>query len=82
MSSRDKILAKIIERASNLFKVPADSLSAKARFVKDLKAKSVNYVQIISVLEEEFDATIPFMDFRRRKTIGEAADFVSGLIEG
>lgn len=79
MSSNDEILSRIIARAAELFKVDPGQYSADTRFVEDLKAKSVNYVQIIAVLEEEFDVTIPFMEFRRKKTFGEAAAFVSEL---
>jgi len=41
----------------------------------------VNYVQIISILEEDYDIQIPFMEFRRKKTFGEAAEFVAGITE-
>jgi acyl carrier protein len=82
MELRDEILEKIINRAAELFKRPPAELGAETRFVEDLKAKSVNYVQIIAVLEAEFDVEITFMEFRRRKTLGEAAEFVAGLCGG
>jgi acyl carrier protein len=53
-------------------------LSPDTRWVEDLKAKSVNYVQVIAVLEAEFDVQINFMEFRRKKTLGEAA-LVGGI---
>lgn len=81
MSTKEEVLEKIITRAAELFKTDAASYSADTRFVEDLKAKSVNYVQIIAVLEEEYDIQIPFMEFRRRKTFGEAAEYVVGLSE-
>ena len=81
MASSDEILTKIIERAAELFKADASQYTADTRFVEDLNAKSVNYVQIISVLEEELDMQIPFMEFRRKKTFGEAAEYVAGLSE-
>jgi acyl carrier protein len=81
ISTKDRVLARIVERAAELFKTDPSAYNAETRFVEDLKAKSVNYVQIIAVLEEEFDIQIPFMDFRRRKTFGEAAEFVAGLTE-
>jgi acyl carrier protein len=81
MADSNEILQRIIARAAELYKVDPSTYSAETRFVEDLKAKSVNYVQIISVLEEEYDITIPFMEFRRKKTFGEAADFVASLSE-
>ena len=80
-TSSEVILGKIIERAAELFKVDPSQYSAETRFVEDLKAKSVNYVQILTVLEEEFDVQIPFMEFRRKKTFGEAAEYVAAITE-
>jgi acyl carrier protein len=81
MAESNDILQRIIMRAAELYKADPGGYSAETRFVEDLKAKSVNYVQIISVLEEEYDITIPFMEFRRKKTFGEAAEFVAELSE-
>jgi acyl carrier protein len=79
MAIRDEILEKIIQRAAELFKKDKSELNADTKFVEDLKAKSVNLVQIIAVLEAEFDVEVNFMEFRRKKTIGEAAEFVAEL---
>ncbi len=79
MALRDQVLARIIQRTAEVFKKNAAELSADTDFVADLKAKSVNYVQIIAVLENEFDVEITFMQFRRKRTLGEAADFVAQL---
>lgn len=82
MGLRDEILGKIIQRTAEVFKKNPAELSADTDFVADLKAKSVNYVQIIAVLENEFDVEITFMQFRRKRTLGEAADFVAELCGG
>lgn len=44
--------------------------------MKDFNAKSVQYSQLTTFLEDEFDIEIPYMDFRRQATIGEAVDYV------
>jgi acyl carrier protein len=82
MDLKERILEKMIERAAVLFKRSPSELSADTKFVEDLKAKSVNYVQIITVVMDEFDVEIPFMEFRRKKTLGEAAQFVAELLGG
>jgi acyl carrier protein len=82
MALKDEILGKIIERTAQVFKKDPGELSADTRFVEDLKAKSVNYVQIIAILEDAFDVQINFMQFRRRKTLSEAAEFVAQLCGG
>jgi acyl carrier protein len=82
MELKDQILEKTIQRASELFKKNPSELSADTKFVEDLKAKSVNYVQIITILADTFDVEIPFMEFRRKKTLGEAAEYVAQLCGG
>jgi acyl carrier protein len=81
MELRDQILEKIVERASEIFRKDPGELSGDTNFSEDLQAKSVNLVQIIALLEDLFDVEINFMAFRRRKTLGEAADFVAELCE-
>jgi acyl carrier protein len=79
MELKDQILQKMIERAATIFRKEPGELSSDTKFVDDLKAKSVNYVQIITIVMDEFDVEIPFMEFRRKKTLGEAAEYVAGL---
>ncbi|RJR34470.1 MAG: acyl carrier protein [Desulfobacteraceae bacterium] len=82
MGLREEALEKIIQRAAEIFKKNPAELSADTQFVADLKAKSVNMVQIIAVLEDVFDVEINFMQFRKNKTLGEAANFVAQLCGG
>jgi acyl carrier protein len=82
MELKDEILGHIIQRAAVLFNKDPGALSADTKFVEDLNAKSVNYVQIIAVLADEYDVEINFMEFRRKKTLGEAAEFVAQLCGG
>jgi acyl carrier protein len=82
MGLRDEILEKIIQRAAEVFKKDPGELSADTRFIENLKAKSVNFVQIIAILEDAFDVQINLMEFRRKKTLGEAAEFVAKLCGG
>jgi acyl carrier protein len=80
MGLKDEILEKMIQRASEIFKRDPKELGPDTKFVDDLKAKSVNYVQIITIVADSFDVEIPFMEFRRKKTLGEAAAYVAQLV--
>ena len=82
MELKEEILGKIIQRAAVLFKKSPSEIGPDTKWVEDLKAKSVNYVQVIAILEDAFDVQINFMEFRRKKTLGEAAEFVANLLEG
>lgn len=79
MNLNEEILEKIIEKAAALFKKNDSELNGNTKFVEELDAKSVDYVKIISVLEDEYGVEINFMEFRRKKTLGEAADYVAGI---
>ena len=70
MELMDEILEKIIERAAQVFKKDPSEFSADTRFKEDLKAKSVQVVQIIAVLEAEYEVQINFMQLRRCETLG------------
>ncbi len=79
---KEEILGKIIKRAAEVFNKNPEELSEATRFAEDLKAKSVNIVQITTVMEVEYDIEIPYMEFRRKKTLGEAAEYIKSLVEG
>ncbi len=78
---KEEILAMIIEKAASIYQLDPATLSAATRFNEDYNAKSMDLVKIIGVLEDEFGLDINFMEFRRKLTFGEAADYVTGLAE-
>lgn len=81
MAVRDEIFQKMVERAAPLFGKKPEEMTEDMAFVEDLSAKSVHYSQITTYLEDAFDVEIPYMTFRRKKTLGEAADYVAELLE-
>jgi acyl carrier protein len=82
MELKEEILGKIINRAAEIFKKNPGELNANTSFTDDLKAKSVNLVQIVAILEDAYDVQINFMEFRRKKTLGDAAAFIAQLCGG
>jgi acyl carrier protein len=79
MEFKEEVLGHIIQRAAEMFRKDPGELNADTRWVEDLEAKSVNYVQVIAILADEYDVEINFMEFRRKKTFGESAEFVAEL---
>ena len=78
---RDQVSLTMYSAVSATMGVAVEELSDSTELIADLGAKSVNFVRIIATLEDEFELEIPFMEFRRKKTIGEAIDFVVQLHE-
>lgn len=81
MASKSEVFQSLVERVAPIFGKSKEDLTEEMRFFEDLNAKSVHYSQITTYLEDEFDIEIPFMNFRRKKTLGEAAEYVSELSE-
>lgn len=79
MELREEAIEKIKERLSII--LGAGEYKEDSSF-EELKMKSVNYSQLTTALEDEFDVEIPFMDFKRKATIGDAADYIVELVEG
>ena len=77
MELREEILQKLMERTAQVFNKNPSELKEETNFFDDLKAKSVNMVQIITVMEDVFDVQLNYMQLRRKKTIGEVADFIA-----
>lgn len=81
MDLQEQVLETLINRAAEVLKVDAAELSGDSSF-EAYGAKSAQYVQVTTVLEDEYDVEIPYMDFKRKKTFNEAAEYVVQLIEG
>lgn len=81
MSIRDEIRQVMYSAVSRSLNVPPEKLSDDIELIKDLGAKSADFVRIIGDLEDEFDFTLPFMEFRRKKTLGECVDFAVSVFE-
>ena len=80
MALKDEIFQTIQTAAAQTFNIPADQVTLKTNFNGDLKAKSVNFVQIIGEIEDEFGVEVNFMNFRRNATVGDAVNFVEDLL--
>lgn len=79
MEEKKEIIEKIKELLTTMLGEGDYSESSE---YSSLDMKSVFYSQMINVLEDECDVEIPYMDFKRKKTIGESADFIVQIIEG
>jgi len=75
----ERIAETTIREVARIFKKDVSDVTRDTRFVEDLQAKSVNIVALVAVLENAFGVEIPFMQARRKKTVGEAIDLVVAL---
>ncbi|HCW51770.1 MAG TPA: acyl carrier protein [Clostridiales bacterium] len=57
--------------------VDEDEVVPEASFIDDLGADSLDIVELIMALEEEFDLEIPDEDAEKISTVGEAVEYIA-----
>ncbi len=72
----DKIKKIICEQLD----VPEEDVVSEASFVDDLGADSLDQVELIMAMEEEFDVSIPDEDAENIGTVQDAIDYVKKAI--
>jgi acyl carrier protein len=56
--------------------VSAEQVTPDASFIDDLGADSLDTVELVMALEEEFDIEIPDEDAEKLRTVGDALDYL------
>ena len=75
MAVQDKMIDIIVEQLS----VDRDKVVPEASFVDDLGADSLDLVELIMAMEEEFDVEIPDEEAEKITTVQNAIDYVAKL---
>jgi acyl carrier protein len=73
-------VASTLERVTDIVAeqlgVDKDKISAETSFVNDLGADSLDTVELVMELEEEFDINIPDDAAEKIQTVGQAVAFI------
>ena len=67
------MLEKVREMLAESLNLPLDKVTEDAKIVDDLGADSLDVVELLSRLEDEFGVTIPDEDVEDLKTVGDVA---------
>jgi acyl carrier protein len=73
---REEILAKIQEITADRLGVDESDVTPDASFREDLEADSLDLVELIMELEEQFGMEIPDEEAEKITTVEEAVDYV------
>ena len=68
----DKVKEIIVEQLG----VAETAITPEASFIDDLGADSLDIVELIMALEEEFDLEIPDADAEKVVTVGDVVDYI------
>jgi acyl carrier protein len=77
MGLEDRVSAIIVEQLG----VTKEELAPGASFIDDLGADSLDIVELVMAMEEEFDIEIPDDDAEKIQTIGDVIRYVKEKIE-
>jgi len=75
---RDELLQKIKVIVADKLSISEDQVTEEASFIDDLGADSLDTVELVMALEDEFDMDIPDEDAEKLTTVGKAMEYVLG----
>ncbi len=67
---------RVIDIVAEQLGVSKDQVNPETSFVNDLGADSLDTVELVMELEEEFDINIPDDAAEKIQTVGQAIDFI------
>ena len=73
-SVADKVKKIVVEQLG----VSEDQVTPEAKFIEDLGADSLDQVELVMALEEEFGSEMPDEDAEKLTTVGDAIKYVEG----
>ena len=71
-----ELFARFRKCAVEVLSVSEDQVVPEAKFGDDLDADSLDLVELVMVLEEEFDVEVPEEELEGVETVGQAYDLV------
>ena len=74
--SSEEVFDKVKEIIVEQLGVAENAITEEASFIDDLGADSLDIVELIMALEEEFDIEIPDSDAEKVVTIGDVVDYI------
>lgn len=78
---QNEVMAKLKELVVERLNVEADRIKPEASFVEDLGADSLDIVELIMGIEEEFDIEIPDEDAEKLTNVGDALTYVKNKLD-
>ena len=73
---REELLKKIKAIVADKLSISEDQVTEEASFIDDLGADSLDTVELVMALEDEFDLDIPDEDAEKMTTVQDVFDYL------
>ena len=70
------VLEKVKTILSNQFEVEIDTITAETNVMEDLGADSLDVVDMLMSLEDEFDVEIPDEEIEKMRTVADVVSYI------
>lgn len=70
------VFEKLKEIIAEQLEIDADSVTAETRLGEDLNADSLDIVEMLMALEDEFGVDIPDEEIEKMKTVGDVVAYI------
>jgi acyl carrier protein len=77
---RDELLKKMKVIVADKLSISEDQVTDNASFIEDLGADSLDTVELVMALEDEFSLDIPDEEAEKLTTVGKAMDYILGHV--
>jgi len=81
MGGKFMVLEKVKNVIIDQLNVDEEEINLDSSFIDDLGADSLDVVELIMALEEEFDIEIPDEDAEKVSTVGDVVEYIKSRVE-
>ncbi len=79
--TNEELFATIKSLIVDQLGVDESSITMESSFVDDLNADSLDMVELVMAMEQEFDVSIPDEVAEKVATVGDAVEYITSLTE-
>lgn len=77
----DELFGRFVKCAVKMLSVEESQVTREATFADDLDADSLDVVEFVMELEEEFGISVPEEELADVKTVGQAFDIIAAKVK-